>query len=107
MGLFPAGSVADSEYLLTRSTTEATLAVRARTEQAAAAHRKIASCYLAKLFDAQSTASIDNTAPIRPAPPDARVVFRSPDFRSPDLRFADLRSVPENEDLTRLLLNIR
>jgi hypothetical protein len=50
MGFFPSKSVPDSEYLLIRSTLEANMAANARTEQAAAAHHRIASCYLAKLF---------------------------------------------------------
>lgn len=98
MSFCPSGSIPDSEYLLARSTTEATLAAKAKTEQAAAAHRKIASCYLAKLFDAPGPASLDDTTPVRPARPAAHVVLRSPDLRS-----AHLGILPENDAITRLL----
>lgn len=98
MGFLPSRSVTDSEYILTRSTTEAKLAANARTEQAAAAHHKIASCYLAKLFDVQSPASLDDLLGTRPTLP-----IKSAAIRSPDLRFADVKPIPENDELTRIL----
>lgn len=97
MGLFPSKPVPDSEYLLTRSITEATLAANASTAQAAAAHHAIAGCYLAKLFGEQDVVAIDI------------VVARSPDITATTptgLRFADLRSVPEDEELSRILASL-
>ncbi len=101
MGFFPSASVPDSEYLLTRSTLEATMAARARTEQAAAAHHRIASCYMAKLFGGQSIASPHDEVTGRAlASAERRAIGPA------RLRFADLTSVPENDELTRVLQNI-
>lgn len=101
MGFSPSAFVPDSEYLLTRSTLEATMAAKARTEQAAAAHRKIASCYVAKLFGGQSTASPHDEVTGR-----ALAAAERGAIGPAGLRFADLTSVPENDELTRVLQNI-
>ena len=98
MGLIPSKHVPDSEYLLERSTTEARLAANAETEQAAAAHRRIASCYLAKLFSDDGAASSDDERATRPLEA-AECIASGPSV----FRFADLSAVPENDELTRLL----
>ena len=97
MGFFPFTSVPDSEYLLDRSTAEAAMAASARTERAAAHHR-MASCYLAKLFGGRSAAS--------PAagPAGSRVATTGDGAIGPSgLRFVDLTSVPHSDELTRIL----
>ena len=98
MGLLPSGSVHDSEYLLARSTTEIRLAANASTEQAAAAHRKIASCYLARLFTISDSASSDARLTNG-----AITTAKTMPFRSSRVRFEDLRSIAENDELNRLL----
>ena len=101
MGFSPSKYVPDSDYLLERSTTEARLAANARTEGAAAAHRKIASCYLAKLFSDEGAASSDHISVKSPEIP-----ARSGAIAPSGLRFADLSSIPENNELTRILQSL-
>lgn len=101
MGFSPSGSVPDSEYLLTRSTLEATMAAKALTEVAAAAHRRIASCYLATLFGGEST-----TSPYDEVTGDASVAAERGAIISAGLRFADLTFVPANDELMQVLQSI-
>lgn len=97
MGFLPSASVPDSDYLLGRSTTEAALAASARTEKAAAAHHRIANCYLAKLFGGHGGSFHTGEAT-------AQATGTGSDAVGPaGLRFADLTSVPENDELTRIL----
>jgi hypothetical protein len=98
VGFLPSTSVPDGDYLLERSTTEAALAARARTEPAAAAHRTIARCYLAKLFGERGTIGSDGPASDQAAEGEAMRLARS--------RFADLTSMPENAELTQVLRRI-
>lgn len=93
MGLLPSRSTPDSEYLLTRLTAEARLAADARNGRAAAAHRAMASRYLAELFgnhDAPSPAVHTSARP-------------HADVEVAQLRFATLTFAPENEELTSIL----
>jgi hypothetical protein len=101
MGFFPSKSVPDSEYLLIRSTLEANMAANASTEQAAVAHHRIASCYLAKLFGKQSTEALDGKVSSR-----ADVTAHRCAIGPVQPRFSDLTAVPENDELTRLLHSI-
>jgi hypothetical protein len=97
VGFLPSTSVPDSEYLLKRSTTEAALAGKASTESAAAAHRKIACCYLARLFaPAKRAADLEE--------PGARMfaVDREAD-RPARVRFTELTLLPDNDELIGLL----
>jgi hypothetical protein len=98
MGLFPSKSVPDSEYLLIRSTLEANMAANAGSEQAAAAHHKIASCYLAKLFGGPSAETVDPGHSGR-----QMTGAHSGSIGPAELRFADLTAVPDDDELTRLL----
>ncbi len=90
----------DAEYLLTRSTLEAVMAAKARTEQAAGAHRQIASCYLGKLFGGRGTAPRDDEAPGR-----AQAAGRGA-IAPVGLKFANVTFVPENDELTQVLQRI-
>ena len=101
MGFSPSRSVPDSEYLLTRSTTQATLAARAPTEQAAAAHRRIASCYLDKLFADEYSPSPDVVI----AP---RTILPTTDGEvgAAELRFYDVTTPQENDELNALLQHL-
>jgi hypothetical protein len=100
MGLYPSRSVPDSEYLLTRSIAEARLATQARTARAAAAHRAIANCYLAKLFGEQEADQPDTTRMTVDR-------FEADNAIGPvTLRFEDVTSLTIDEDLTRLLRSI-
>ena len=102
MSFSPSRYVPDSDYLLERSTTEARLAANASTEEAAAAHRKIASCYLAKLFSDEKLPLCDHKLSSVPnVPAGSKAVAPS------SLRFADLRSVPEDAELTRILHSLQ
>ena len=96
MGLLPSRSTPDSEYLLTRLTAEARLAADARTARAAAAHRAMASCYLAELFGDHDAPSLARRTSTRP---DENVEVAQ-------LRFATLTFAPENEELTSILASI-
>lgn len=103
MGFSPSTSVPDSEYLLTRSTTEARLAASARTEQAAAAHRKIVSSYLGRLFGPRGSTPSEADL-IRPAAPMGdQPVPASPGAR---MRFDDVTSVPDNQELAQILCRL-
>ena len=93
MGFLPAASVPDSDYLLRRSTVESAMAAKARSASAAAAHHRIASCYLGKLFGGPGEAPAENAPPLR-----TRGVG--------PLRFTDLTAVPDNADLERVLRKI-
>ena len=101
MGLFPSRPVPDGEYFLTRSITEATLAANARTAQAAAAHQAIARCYLAKLFGERDAVAIDIAVSHLPD-----LAAKRPATQPGEFRFADLRSVPEDEELNRILASL-
>lgn len=98
MGFIPSRPIADSEYLLERSAKEATLAAKACTAEAAAAHQAIARCYLARLFGEEEAAPVATGL--------GRVDAHRRTNRAPEpteLRFSDLRSVPDDDELTRLL----
>ena len=56
MALFTSHPVADADYLLRRAEAEAQLAENARSRTAAAAHERLASDYLGRLFDEAATA---------------------------------------------------
>ncbi len=51
MALFTSHPVADADYLLRRAEAETRLAESARSRTAAAAHERLASDYLGRLFD--------------------------------------------------------
>ena len=100
MGFLPSKFVPDSEYLLRRTTLKAEMARGACTERAAAAHHRIAGCYLAKLFGGQSA-----------SPPDAEgdAIFGGTETTAigiTRIRFSDVTCVPESEDLNRVLHSI-
>lgn len=101
MGFFPSRPVPDSEYLLARSIAEATLAASARTVEAAAAHRAIASCYLAKLFGEQDAEAIDIVVAHLPL-----IAGKRAANETTEVRFVDLRSVPDDEELSRILASL-
>jgi hypothetical protein len=58
MGLSSKRKVADSDYLLERAEAEVQLVEKARSEQAAATHQKLASAYFDRLFSDGSNNSL-------------------------------------------------
>lgn len=101
MGFSPSKNVPDGEYLLTRSTTQAALAAKASTARAAAAHRHIARCYLAKLFGTEAAAFPDSMIAHRTLlPSDGHKVGGA------QLRFFDVSTPRDNDELSGLLQNL-
>jgi hypothetical protein len=101
MGFAPIKNVPDGEYLLARCTTQAALAAKASTAQAAAAHRRIASCYLAKLFATDNAASPEVESSHRTwSPSDGYGTGGA------QLRFYQVSMPRENKELIGLLQNL-